>query len=169
MWRKFLGVGIPLVVVGGIMWIAALVKVGDVYYGGSGDGLAALLIIGEVIALVGISLTSAGLIGAAIRAEDITEAVNRGFAHLSKQLAALSVAQAAPGAAPEAKPEARAETRRTMSSMPGMGAAVRQTDKPAAAVGAATQDRPTGRCPQCGHPAEPDDGFCGKCGHNLKA
>jgi hypothetical protein len=68
MWRKFLGVGIPMLVLGLIFYIIAISQIAYDPWGG-GDGMAALSIIGIILMVPGFMLANAGLIGAAVGAD----------------------------------------------------------------------------------------------------
>jgi ribosomal protein S27AE len=96
MWRKFLGVGIPLLILGLVFYIIAIAQAASNVWGG-GNGWAALSVIGLLLMVPGFMLVNAGLIGAAVGTERVTEAVER-LRHVSPEVQ-QSVPRSSPGAA----------------------------------------------------------------------
>jgi hypothetical protein len=68
MWRKFLGVGIPLLILGAVLWIVGVAEA-TTWHWGAASGATALVIIGVILSVIGGMLTNAGLIGAVIGAD----------------------------------------------------------------------------------------------------
>jgi hypothetical protein len=73
MWRKFLGYGIPIAVLGVILLIVGVSQSVDNFYGG-GSGAGWLMLFGYLLLAIGGLLVQAGLIGAAVGADPRTHA-----------------------------------------------------------------------------------------------
>ncbi len=73
MWRKFLGVGIPILIVGVILIIVGATQTWDWDYGYN-DSAHWLFIFGYILSAMGGLLVQAGLIGAAVGADPRTQA-----------------------------------------------------------------------------------------------
>jgi hypothetical protein len=149
MWRKFLGVGIPLAVLGLVFYIIGLSGAASDPWGG-GDGNVALTVIGLLLMLPGFMLANAGLIGAAVSADILSR--TQSFAGPARTPGPV------PGMVPEQQvardPSERGDTFR--------GALLHDTD------GAEAAEVPLAlTCPGCGNVPESGAAFCATCGARL--